>query len=52
MVSAAASLDRLGDHGEIVAELIADDATFQQLVREQPQLQWKALNVGEFRKRR
>lgn len=45
-------LDRLSDHGEIVAELIADDAASQALVREQPLLQWKAQNVREFRKRR
>jgi hypothetical protein len=45
-------IDRLSDTGEIVAELIADDAATQALVREQPLLQWKAQNVREFRKRR
>lgn len=44
-------IDRLSDRGEIVAELIADDRALQALVREQPLLQWKALNVRKFRKR-
>ena len=44
-------IDRLTDSGEIVAELIADDPAVQALVREQPLLQWKALNVREFRSR-
>jgi hypothetical protein len=44
-------IDRLSDRGEIVAELITDDPGLQLLVREQPLLQWKALNVREFRKR-
>lgn len=44
-------VDRLSDHGEIVAELITDDPALQALVREQPLLQWKALNVREFRSR-
>lgn len=44
-------IDRLGDRGEIVAELVADDRALQALVREQPLLQWKALNVRKFRKR-
>lgn len=45
-------IDRLSDHGEIVAELIADDPASRASVREQPLLQWKAQNVREFRKRR
>jgi hypothetical protein len=45
-------IDQLSDHGEIVAELIAEDAAAQALVREQPLLQWKAQNVREFSKRR
>ena len=45
-------IDRLSDRGEIVAELIADDPVSQTSVREQPLLQWKALNVRKFRKRR
>ena len=45
-------IDRLSDRGEIVAELITDDPASQASVREQPLLQWKALNVREFKKRR
>ena len=44
-------IDRLSDRGEIVAELITDDPALRVLVREQPLLQWKALNVRKFRKR-
>jgi len=44
-------MDRLSDRGEIVAELITDDPVFQALVREQPLLQWKALNVRKFTNR-
>jgi hypothetical protein len=44
-------IDRLSDGGEIVSELITDDPVMQALVREQPLLQWKALNVREFRSR-
>jgi hypothetical protein len=42
-------IDRLSDRGEIAAELITDDRAMQALVREQPLLQWKALNVREFK---
>jgi hypothetical protein len=44
-------IDRLSDRGEIVAELISDEPVLQVLVREQPLLQWKALNVRKFRSR-
>lgn len=44
-------IDRLSDGGEIVSELITDDPAMQALVRDQPLLQWKALNVREFRSR-
>jgi hypothetical protein len=44
-------IDRLSDLGEIVAELITNDPAMQALVREQPLLQWKALNVREFMSR-
>ncbi len=44
-------IDRLNDGGEIVSELITDEPAMQALVREQPLLQWKALNVREFRSR-
>jgi predicted nucleotidyltransferase component of viral defense system len=45
-------IDGLCDRGEIAAELIADDASDQAAVREQPLLQWKAQHVREYRKRR
>lgn len=45
-------IDRLSDDGDIVPELMTDDPATQELVRQQPQLQWKAQNVREFRKRR
>jgi hypothetical protein len=45
-------IDGLCDRGEIAAELIADDASDQAVVREQPLLQWKAQHVREYRKRR
>jgi len=44
-------IDRLSDRGEIVAELVTNDPAWQVLVREQPLLQWKALNVRKFRNR-
>jgi hypothetical protein len=46
-----AFLDRLLDHGEIAQELLTDDPAMQAAVREQPLLEWKALNVREFRRR-
>ena len=42
-------LDRLIDHGEIAAELLTDDAARQTLIKGQPLLRWKALNVRKFR---
>jgi len=44
-------IDRLSDHGEVIAELITDDQATQALVHEQPLLQWKALNVREYMSR-
>jgi predicted nucleotidyltransferase component of viral defense system len=44
-------IGRLSDDGEIAAESITDDPALQALVREQPLLQWKALNVRKFKKR-
>jgi hypothetical protein len=44
-------IDRLSDGGEIVAELITDVSATQALVRKHPLLQWKALNIREFRSR-
>jgi len=37
--------DRLLDHGRIEAELLTADDSLQQRIRNQPLLQWKALNV-------
>lgn len=44
-------INRLSDDGEIVAELVSDVQAMQALVREHPLLQWKALNVREFKSR-
>lgn len=38
-------LDRLNDHGDIVAELLTDDEDLQQKIRFHPGLKWKVLNV-------
>ena len=43
-------LDRLNGAGEIVPELLTDDATMQTIISAHPALQWKAQNVREFRK--
>jgi predicted nucleotidyltransferase component of viral defense system len=40
-------LDRLLDKGEIVAELLTDDAELQARIRDQPMLQWKAFHVRQ-----
>ena len=40
-------LDRLNDHGDIVPEVLTDDARMQALIRNHPGLQWKALNVKQ-----
>ena len=42
-------LDRLLDRGEIAAEVLADDPGQQALIRGQPLLHWKALNVRKFK---
>ena len=42
-------LDRLNDRGEIVPELLTDDADHQAIIRSHPGLLWKALNVREHR---
>ena len=44
-------LDRLQDEGVIEAEILHADPGVQQRVRAQPMLQWKALNVLEFREK-
>ena len=38
-------LERLNDHGEIVPELLTDDADVQYRIRSHPGLRWKVLNV-------
>lgn len=45
-------LDRLNDHGEVVAELLTDDPDRRALVERQPLLQWKAQNVRQFKRQR
>lgn len=42
-------LERLVDHGEIAAEVLVDERDRQALIRGQPLLQWKALNVRKFK---
>ncbi len=42
-------LDRLQDDGVVDAEALHEDPVVQDRVRSQPMLQWKALNVREFR---
>jgi predicted nucleotidyltransferase component of viral defense system len=42
-------LDRLNDRGDIVAELITDDARLQKVIREHPALLWKTHNVRKHR---
>lgn len=42
-------LDRILDRGEIVAEVLVNDAGQQALIRGQPPLHWKALNVRKFK---
>jgi hypothetical protein len=44
-------LDALLDRGEIVPSLLTSDAALADRIRRHPGLQWKALNVREFRKR-
>jgi hypothetical protein len=42
-------LDRLIDRGEIAADVLVDEVGRQALIRGQPLLQWKALNVRNFK---
>jgi predicted nucleotidyltransferase component of viral defense system len=44
-------LARLNDLGEIVPELLTDDADMQGIIAVHPALRWKAQNVREYRKR-
>jgi predicted nucleotidyltransferase component of viral defense system len=43
-------LDRLLDHGEINPSLITNDEDMSDKIRNHPGLQWKALNVREFKR--
>ena len=42
-------LDRLLDRGEIAAEVLVDEPDRQTLIRGQPLLQWKAVNMRRFK---
>ncbi len=42
-------LDRLHDDGVVDAEALHPDSMIQERIRSQPMLQWKALNVRNFR---
>jgi len=44
-------LDRLLDHGEITPALITDDERMADRITQHPMLQWKALNVQQYRSR-
>jgi hypothetical protein len=44
-----AFLEHLNERGEIVPELLTDDAQMQRLLRNHPGLRWKALNVRKHR---
>lgn len=43
-------LNRIFDKGEITSELLTDDADRQDRIRRHPLLEWKAMNVREFKK--
>ena len=43
-------LDRLLDHGEVIAEALHDDPDVQDRIRRQPMLNWKAQHVRERRR--
>jgi len=43
-------LNRVLDKGEIDSELLTDDADLQDRIKRHPLLEWKAMNVREFRK--
>jgi hypothetical protein len=44
-------LDRLLDHGEILPGLITDDGAMADRIEQHPMLEWKALNVRQYRSR-
>ncbi len=43
-------LNRVLDKGEIDSELLTDDADMQDRIKRHPLLEWKAMNVREFKK--
>jgi hypothetical protein len=43
-------LDRLLDHGEVIAEALHDDSDVQERIRRQPMLNWKAQHVRARRR--
>ena len=43
-------LDQVLDKGKIAPELLTDDADMQDRIRRHPLLEWKAMNVREFKK--
>lgn len=43
-------LDQVLDKGKIVPDLLTDDADLQDRIRRHPLLEWKAVNVREFKK--
>jgi hypothetical protein len=44
-------LNRILDKGEIAPELLTTDAGLQDRIRKHPLLEWKAVNVREFRRK-
>jgi hypothetical protein len=42
-------LDRLHDDGVVDAEILHTDPVVKERIRSQPMLQWKALNVRQYR---
>jgi hypothetical protein len=43
-------LNQILDKGKIAPELLTDDADMQDRIRRHPLLEWKAMNVREFKK--
>jgi len=43
-------LNRVLDKGEIGPELLTDDKELQNRIKRHPLLEWKAVNVREFKK--
>ena len=43
-------LNQILDKGKIAPELLTDDTDLQDRIRRHPLLEWKAINVREFKK--